>query len=101
MASTFSQSDFSKWADEVTTQQNIKKVILIGEASAARMEQELQKRNFQNILHVTDYEEAFSELKTLAKEDDTVLMSPACASFDLFENYKVRGKMFAKLAKKF
>ncbi|GAB1417060.1 UDP-N-acetylmuramoyl-L-alanine--D-glutamate ligase [Paludibacter sp.] len=41
-------------------------------------------------------EEAVNKAYRLANEGDTVLLSPCCASFDLFENYEDRGKQFKK-----
>jgi UDP-N-acetylmuramoylalanine--D-glutamate ligase len=39
-------------------------------------------------------EEAVKKAYRLARNGDTVLLSPACASFDLFENYEDRGHQF-------
>jgi UDP-N-acetylmuramoylalanine--D-glutamate ligase len=38
--------------------------------------------------------EAVKEAYAIAKSNDSVLLSPACASFDLFENYEDRGRQF-------
>ncbi|MCH5229253.1 MAG: UDP-N-acetylmuramoyl-L-alanine--D-glutamate ligase [Muribaculaceae bacterium] len=44
-------------------------------------------------------EEAIRACKNLAKEGDTVLLSPCCASFDLFKSYEDRGNQFKKAVK--
>ena len=47
-----------------------------------------------NIVSCHSFEEAMEAVVRVAKKGDTVLLSPACASFDLFKNYNHRGEMF-------
>jgi len=46
------------------------------------------------IIETTSAYKAVTESYRLAKKDQSVLLSPACASFDLFESYEDRGKQF-------
>jgi UDP-N-acetylmuramoylalanine--D-glutamate ligase len=48
----------------------------------------------KNIVDASSMEEAVKAAYYLARNGDTVLLSPACASFDLFENYEDRGTQF-------
>lgn len=48
----------------------------------------------ENIVEAGSAEEAVALGYRLAKKDQVVLLSPACASFDLFENYEDRGHQF-------
>jgi UDP-N-acetylmuramoylalanine--D-glutamate ligase len=45
---------------------------------------------------VKSMEEAVKSAYAVAQEGDTVLLSPCCASFDLFKNYEDRGEQFIK-----
>ena len=49
------------------------------------------------IIDCGDFETAVRAAAAGAKEGDVVLMSPACAAFDQFKNFAVRGNFFKKL----
>jgi UDP-N-acetylmuramoylalanine--D-glutamate ligase len=46
------------------------------------------------VVHVHSMEEAVQQARQLAESGDVVLLSPACASFDMFNNYEHRGDVF-------
>jgi UDP-N-acetylmuramoylalanine--D-glutamate ligase len=48
----------------------------------------------ESIVEVTSMDEAVKAAYYLARDGETVLLSPACASFDLFENFEDRGRQF-------
>ncbi|MBQ8635717.1 UDP-N-acetylmuramoyl-L-alanine--D-glutamate ligase [bacterium] len=71
--------------------EKISKVILIGEATK-RFRDELSQSGYMNIVNSKTLEEAI-DIASLDKPD-IVLLSPACASFDMFESYEKRGDAF-------
>jgi UDP-N-acetylmuramoylalanine--D-glutamate ligase len=50
--------------------------------------------DFVNVYDTKSMHEAVKTAYQIAYEGDAVLLSPACASFDLFENYEDRGTQF-------
>ena len=58
------------------------------------------KNTFSNVVDIivetAGAEEAVKVSEKLSERGDAVLLSPACASFDLFENYEDRGRQFKK-----
>src|SRR5258706_2149197 len=51
------------------------------------------------IVDVSSADEAVATASGLATKGDVILLSPACASFDLFENYEDRGRQFKRAVK--
>lgn len=52
------------------------------------------------IVDTHSMDDAVKEAYALAKEGDTVLLSPCCASFDLFQSYEDRGRQFKECVRK-
>ena len=48
------------------------------------------------LIRVNSLEEAVQRSADVAQSGDAVLLSPACASFDMFKNYEERGRLFAQ-----
>lgn len=85
-------ADFLPLRDAVT--RKVKLLVLIGEA-APRLEQALKP--FDRVLHARSLAEAVEQAGARATAGDVVLLSPACASFDMFTDYQDRGRQFTEL----
>ena len=81
--------DYSILAEPV--HKKVKHLLLIGEASNQMMRAFLA---FTNVETLDSLQEAVTRAAELAESGDTVLLSPACASFDMFASYAERGEIF-------
>ncbi|MEK6525686.1 MAG: UDP-N-acetylmuramoyl-L-alanine--D-glutamate ligase, partial [Nitrospirota bacterium] len=72
----------------------VKRLILIGE-SASRIREAMGP--FDRISHAATLRDAVELAAREASPGDVVLLSPACASFDMFTDYQDRGRQFKEL----
>ncbi len=88
-------ADFTEIANFI--QKKVKKLILLGQ-TRLKIEQAVLQAGFaaENIIMVESMEKAVQEAHALAETGDVVMLSPACASWDMFENFEQRGHIFAE-----
>jgi UDP-N-acetylmuramoylalanine--D-glutamate ligase len=86
---------FDRFAKVVV--EHCKQLILLG-VTAPLIQSEIEKvaPDFP-IQKVNSLEEAVQSASRIAVSGDVVLLSPACASYDMFNNYQERGRLFKKL----
>ncbi|MFW0078984.1 MAG: UDP-N-acetylmuramoyl-L-alanine--D-glutamate ligase [Coxiella endosymbiont of Haemaphysalis qinghaiensis] len=88
------RADFSVLRNAV--ERYVKQVVLIGE-DAPRLEQALQ--GYTKISRAYSMEESVKQSKDVAQPGDIILLSPACASYDMFTHYEDRGDVFIEIVK--
>lgn len=76
--------------------ERVKRVYTIG-AAAAKIEAQI--KDAVEIVHSGTLDAAIRQISHAAQSGDIVLLAPACASFDQFQNYEHRGKVFKELVR--
>jgi UDP-N-acetylmuramoylalanine--D-glutamate ligase len=71
----------------------VRHMVLIGK-TADKLEKTAHKHGFMNTHKAKDLREAVMKCHSLAEPGDCVLLSPACASWDMFSDYEERGRLF-------
>lgn len=92
-------SDYSELGRQIAGSRNLKAVILIGK-TAGKIKEAIAQNNPRLELLLVEGLNSMDEIVKKAKEisspQDVVVLSPACASFDMFRNYKDRGDQFKR-----
>ena len=76
--------------------ETIRETVLIGQ-TAPQIEASLREAGYDHILHAQTLREAVLTCRQIAEDGWNVLLSPACASFDMFRDYEERGRVFKKI----
>ena len=73
--------------------ENVVALVLLGE-TAPKIEKTAKEKGFDKIHTVKNMKEAVETSYKIAQSNDVVLLSPACASWDMYKSFEVRGKDF-------
>lgn len=92
------KASYDEWIESFDGK--VKCLILMG-ATAEAIGDTAKAHGFEAIIYVDTFEEAMDVAREKASPGDAVLLSPACASWGMFKNYEVRGKVFKEIVRSF
>lgn len=73
-------------------------VVLVGEATGDFIDA-FERTGYTDYVCADSFEDAVAKAREMAQSGDVVLLSPACASWDMFDNFEQRGDLFKELVK--
>lgn len=85
------KQDFAQFAKELKGR--VKALVIMGR-DGHLIEEAARKEGFENIVNATDMADSVRKAAEIAESGDNVLLSPACASWDMYDNYEQRGNHF-------
>ncbi len=88
------ESVYTEWINSF--EGKVKRLILLGETKE-KIAEDARSCGFYDYVFADTFEEAVLEAAKTAKPGDAVLLSPACASWDMFSSYEVRGEKFKEI----
>ncbi len=88
--------DFTPMVKEMLNSPCIREAVLIG-VTADQIERQCRENGFTAIHRADSLDDALRQSRALACDGWNVLLSPACASFDMFPDYEARGRIFKEL----
>lgn len=91
------KNEYDEWIEAFDGK--VKAFVLIGQTKE-KIAECARRHGVENIILADTFEEAFNICVEWAEPGDAVLLSPACASWGMFPNYEVRGRMFKEFVKK-
>ncbi|MBR4067642.1 MAG: UDP-N-acetylmuramoyl-L-alanine--D-glutamate ligase [Clostridia bacterium] len=91
-------TDFMPLCKEIIASGKIAHIITIGQ-TAGQIRQQLAEAGYDAVQHAETFEKAVDMARSEAQVGGNVLLSPACASFDMFKDYEQRGEIFKELVK--
>ena len=78
--------------------EHCRKVVLVGAATGDFIDA-FNRTDYKDYECADSFEDAVIKARQAAQAGDVVLLSPACASWDMFDNFEQRGDLFKKLVK--
>ena len=90
-------SEYDEWIENFGD--TVKTLVLIGQ-TREKIAECAEKHGFTKYIFKDTFEEALEYCSANAQEGEAVLLSPACASWDMFPNYETRGKKFKEYVNK-